>query len=1152
MKYIHKIILASVALVAMPLVSFATISVGWSAPSSGYEYITPNAVNGHVDPIGVPYALMSSTTASSTFLGGAYFANTSWFNGGESSIGQEPPNDNDNLNTMLRVDVPSSIGFINAGSGDPFTLISATDPTLTLPGSIRGIYTAPLSYGFFGGENAYGVYSAPFLNNSESHFGSQNSYAFYGNPQGTNDGGGVLTKYGDYMTGEDYDYYSGKVEIGTDSPFTDANGNVSQLTVQGESQQDPVQGTPITFSVGGDPSGTSGTSGATEIDFTSNGGNAVAQSTNDFGGGDPYYQLTSFDGGTPQSPGTTLADLILGVRHTTGTSFLQGLMGLDIEQSGGGQGLLTGGHISVNEGEGVAGTSLVDVNGDVNVTTGHCYRINEICQTFGGGGSSFAYPFTPSTNYGSTNQATTGIAWFQNGLNASSTSRFVNASTTALTVGTLTGILQGISGAVSASSSVSVAYGGTGSTTLSGILKGGATGPVQSAVGDTDYQRPITLTTTGSSGAATFSNDTLNIPQYSPGASSAYPFPLSVNATSTLTQFNGGLTAYASSTIGNGISGLTMSGNATGTGMYLAATLNVGTTTKGLGTVMINGNEVFQSSTGLPDSNNSAAGPVLSTGYYSTGDYGYITAVDSTRTMKPLLLDTQQNGNAGFVGIGTVSPQDPLDIYGGGNIFVGHFKNASHVATVFAVENSTSNHQWEFSTAGDQISSTFAGVPNDGPYYAFQTGFGTANGVPFYTDATSTAFKWMTNYSGMLNMSNTGSTAGPEQLRIIGNTSQGSNDLMQITDASNNRIFTASSTAGITEATTTVTGFLQAGSSATGLTNFPNTKAVFLHDDLGGALVSSQNIGGLGEAKSSGGSNIGRGLYGIGVTSGSGIGQGFFGYATTSASGDTGDAVGAWGQSISTHSGGINYGMEGVASGSGVENDAVAGFATAPGNVTPSFLTAGVKGVGTGNGTSQATGVFGIALPTLSSDTAAVYGGRFQSTTAHSGGINYGVYSDASGGSSNYSFYGNTGILYNAGNAGFGSTSPSAQLSVQSNSGTVDVVSYATSTGASVGGIDGDGHAYTAGPAPVISTCGTGAGTVVGDDQGGTITTATAATSCTATFAHVFQRTPFCTVTDDSLVGFADISSISASSVTFGISSALTGGHLYYQCSYHR
>lgn len=50
------------------------------------------------------------------------------------------------------------------------------------------------------------------------------------------------------------------------------------------------------------------------------------------------------------------------------------------------------------------------------------------------------------------------------------------------------------------------------------------------------------------------------------GTGSPYPFPLTGNATSTLTQFNGGITAYATSTIGNGNLGLTINGAATTTG----------------------------------------------------------------------------------------------------------------------------------------------------------------------------------------------------------------------------------------------------------------------------------------------------------------------------------------------------------------------------------------------------------------------------------------------------------------------------------------------------------------------------------------------------------------------------------------------------------
>lgn len=144
------------------------------------------------------------------------------------------------------------------------------------------------------------------------------------------------------------------------------------------------------------------------------------------------------------------------------------------------------------------------------------------------------------------------------------------------------------------------------------------------------------------------------------------------------------------------------------------------------------------------------------------------------------------------------------------------------------------------------------------------------------------------------------------------------------------------------------------------------------------------------------------------------------------------------------------------------------------------------------------------------------------------------------------------GLIVNYGNSGFGTTSPYATVSIQSGASTGDAFAISTTTNTLIGGYDNDGHRFSGGGAPVISSCGTGTGTVVGDDQSGTITTATAATACTATFAKAYRATPVCTVTDNSLVGFADISSISTTAVTFGISSALTGGLLFYQCTYHK
>ncbi len=104
-------------------------------------------------------------------------------------------------------------------------------------------------------------------------------------------------------------------------------------------------------------------------------------------------------------------------------------------------------------------------------------------------------------------------------------------------------------GSLNLGNALSVANGGTGinsTPSYGNILVGNGTN--------------YTLTASSSLGLPTFAN-----------LASVYPFPLTGNATSTLTQFNGGLTAFASSTIGNGNQngGLTVNGGATTTGNAL-------------------------------------------------------------------------------------------------------------------------------------------------------------------------------------------------------------------------------------------------------------------------------------------------------------------------------------------------------------------------------------------------------------------------------------------------------------------------------------------------------------------------------------------------------------------------------------------------------
>ncbi|MEY4380833.1 MAG: hypothetical protein RJA92_213 [Bacteroidota bacterium] len=73
---------------------------------------------------------------------------------------------------------------------------------------------------------------------------------------------------------------------------------------------------------------------------------------------------------------------------------------------------------------------------------------------------------------------------------------------------TATNLATGVTG------TLTVANGGTGATTLTGLIKGNGTSAMTAATAGTDYQAPIVLTTTGT-GAATLSGTTLNIPSVS-------------------------------------------------------------------------------------------------------------------------------------------------------------------------------------------------------------------------------------------------------------------------------------------------------------------------------------------------------------------------------------------------------------------------------------------------------------------------------------------------------------------------------------------------------------------------------------------------------------------------------------------------------------
>lgn len=196
--------------------------------------------------------------------------------------------------------------------------------------------------------------------------------------------------------------------------------------------------------------------------------------------------------------------------------------------------------------------------GGINLTGG-CYASNGLCIPTGFSTTSAAYFL--SVNQGNAFSTTSANFW-------GTSQGYLTANQTITLTGDVTG-----SGATSITTNVGKINGTALSGLATGLLKNTTTTGVPSiAVAGTDY-----LTGSGTSGHCVqwgASNSLGDAGSACGSGGSSWPFPLTGNATSTLTQFNGGLTAFASSTIGGGgtLNGLTVNGNATTTG-----DLNVGT-----------------------------------------------------------------------------------------------------------------------------------------------------------------------------------------------------------------------------------------------------------------------------------------------------------------------------------------------------------------------------------------------------------------------------------------------------------------------------------------------------------------------------------------------------------------------------------------------
>ncbi len=204
---------------------------------------------------------------------------------------------------------------------------------------------------------------------------------------------------------------------------------------------------------------------------------------------------------------------------------------------------------------------------------------------------------------------------FSTGLTNTSNTITVNTSQNIATLSNLTsnGIVTTTGGAgnLSIVSTLPVANGGTGATTLTGVLKGNGTSAFTTATAGSDYQAPITVTTSGS-GAATFSGTTLNIPSYTLAGLGGVPYTGATGAVN-LGAYDlsvNGLTIGKGAGVGNGsntaiginalVNNTDGSANtASGSGSLRSNTTGVNNTATGVNALFSNTTGDFNTSSGV-------------------------------------------------------------------------------------------------------------------------------------------------------------------------------------------------------------------------------------------------------------------------------------------------------------------------------------------------------------------------------------------------------------------------------------------------------------------------------------------------------------------------------------------------------------------------
>lgn len=623
------------------------------------------------------------------------------------------------------------------------------------------------------------------------------------------------------------------------------------------------------------------------------------------------------------------------------------------------------------------------------------------------------------------------------------------------------------------------------------------------------------------------------------GSTSGYPFPLTGNATSTLTQFNGGLTSYATSTIGDGtqVGGLTISGGATTTGTaYFVGSVGIGVS-KPTSLLHLNGGTTAAAGINLGDSSanlyRSAASTIRTDGQLITGgnmqNFGGQLLIRAASGFIGLASTGQvgfSSGSNDNIGTNdTALSRSSAGVFAVGNGTVGN-TSGSIIMTSATTTNLGINSETFTDLTGTGLSNVGGVLTNSGltsltaTYPILSSGGSTPTISTALVTTTSQTWAGTQTFTSSPVFSTIGagtvnSTSGGK-IYNTATTSLAFSAPFSVSGTLGALISGTDSTISCTNASSGVTGCLtgtdwntfngkQAAISAASSTVLyvnnatvtGNTRMVYTGTNLGlGTTTPGYKLGVIGNGHFGGLNSANRRLeFDVDgkltfYSSDNNIVNGatFNNFAIDGGSQGLGFLFQLASSSNSCvgcdlRSAGITAISENALTSPSVQNVSLGFSTTAAGNYNFNMILKGNGNLGIGTTTP---------------------GSKLSVTSGASIGADYGKTAPTNG-------------LIVEGSTGIGTTSPYATLSVVGSGNPVFAVATSTvTTGSSnpVFSIAPSGHVISYGKLPTLSSCGTSP-SVVGNDADMIVTVGSVvATGCTITFANTWAATPTCNVTE--------------------------------------